>query len=352
MNSQELRSRYRQLNESFPTVLVYHIGTGAGFFAEYSAMLNAMLYCLTHRLQFRLYSDDANFGIGKGWTDFFEPFCPEVHEAFHARYNRSAVPSLRELRRRNPHSGRFALLKWKLKSEVSQMAGRVMAWAVYRRNVLLSHNVRFSPAGTFRIPELGFEWDYCQAFARMAEITWLLNDSVAGECRALLKSLPLPEVYAGCQLRGGDKITETSLLSPSHFVGLVRRHAPGHPVFVLADDYRLFRKLQTEAPDVRWLTLCQPEEQGYVNSSFTRSDVSVKRRQMVRFLASMQALMRARPFIGSITTGPSLFLLKVQYPHGVPADCRLEDFSRLCVFPIAERGRFSTNYTQEQTHSE
>ncbi len=29
-----------------------------------------------------------NFGIEKGWQDYFEPFCEEVHERFHRIYNR------------------------------------------------------------------------------------------------------------------------------------------------------------------------------------------------------------------------------------------------------------------------
>lgn len=33
-------------------------------------MILVMLYCLQHKIQFKLYSRDANFGYEKGWTDF------------------------------------------------------------------------------------------------------------------------------------------------------------------------------------------------------------------------------------------------------------------------------------------
>lgn len=55
--------------------MIFHLGIDAGFFTEYTYMLHAMLYCLQHKIQFKLYSDDANFGWEKGWTDCFVPFC-------------------------------------------------------------------------------------------------------------------------------------------------------------------------------------------------------------------------------------------------------------------------------------
>lgn len=78
--------------------MIFHLGIDAGFFTEYTYMLHAMLYCLQHKIQFKLYSDDANFGWEKGWTDCFVPFCEEVHEAFHHTYN--TLPS-------SPASSRF-----------------------------------------------------------------------------------------------------------------------------------------------------------------------------------------------------------------------------------------------------
>ena len=71
----EIREAYQQLNSSFKRTLVYHIGIDAGFFTEYTYMIHAMLYCLTHQIQFKLYSSDANFKYDKGWTDYFQPFC-------------------------------------------------------------------------------------------------------------------------------------------------------------------------------------------------------------------------------------------------------------------------------------
>ena len=101
--------------------MIFHLGIDAGFFTEYTYMLHAMLYCLQHKIQFKLYSDDANFGWEKGWTDCFVPFCEEVHEAFHHTYNTHRLPSWKALMK-DKKLPKTKLMKWKLK-----------ATSVYRR---------------------------------------------------------------------------------------------------------------------------------------------------------------------------------------------------------------------------
>lgn len=147
-------------------------------------------------------------------------------------------------------------------------------------------------------------------------------------------------------IRGGDKITETNLLPPEHYIRLIKEKTAIRDVFVLTDDYRLFEQVQTLAPDIHWYTLCSPNEQGYVNSAFTQTTKELKQKQMARFLCSIQLLMDASVFIGSITTGPSLFLLKKFYPEINPADCLLKDFPQASVLPIPGRGRVATEFMQ------
>ena len=113
---------------------------------------------------------------------------------------------------------------------------------------------------------------------------------------------------------------------------------------MLTDDYRLFQQVQTLVPEIHWYTLCSPDEQGYVNSSFTQTAKELKQKQMTRFLSSIQILMNASVFIGSITAGPSLFLLKKFYPSISPADCSLKDFPYASTLPIPGRGQVATEY--------
>ena len=91
--SEEFRNRYREVNDSFSKTLVYHVGYAAGLFSEINMMLVAAGYCLKHKLRFKLFSEDSNFAEknGDGFSTFFIPFCEEVREPFHHRYNHRGV---------------------------------------------------------------------------------------------------------------------------------------------------------------------------------------------------------------------------------------------------------------------
>lgn len=238
------------------------------------------------------------------------------------------------------------LLKWKLKVTCKNIIGKALAFFTYGKPIRLNFQMTFNPNQHFHIPELGIDGDYLHTFQKLTEITWKLNDNTTQECRQFAATLQLPPQYAGCQIRGGDKITETNLLPPEHYIRLIKEKTAIRDVFVLTDDYRLFEQVQTLAPDIHWYTLCSPNEQGYVNSAFTQTTKELKQKQMARFLCSIQLLMDASVFIGSITTGPSLFLLKKFYPEINPADCLLKDFPQASVLPIPGRGRVATEFMQ------
>lgn len=251
MSANNLTTTYRLLNSSFRKTMIFHLGIDAGFFTEYTYMLHAMLYCLQHKIQFKLYSDDANFGWEKGWTDCFVPFCEEVHEAFHHTYNTHRLPSWKALMK-DKKLPKTKLMKWKLKATCKNITGETLAFLTYKKPVLLNCHLKFDPNQHFHIPELGIDGDYLHAFRKMTEITWKLNEVTGRECRHLADNLQLPQEYVGCQIRGGDKITETNLLPAEYYIRLIKQKTDLRDVFVLTDDYRIFRQVQSLAPDIRW----------------------------------------------------------------------------------------------------
>lgn len=347
-SANDLRDRYRTLNASFGRKLVYHVGIDAGFFAEYSYLIAAMLWCLQHKVRFVLYADDANFGHTHGWQDYFEPFCEEVHETFHSRYNRHRTPSWRRILRMVKQQRSLNPIKWKLKSLWIDAAGSLIAWRTYGERTYLNHHIDFDPKVSISIPELGIAGDYLLAFNRMTDIVWHLRPEVMAECQRLSQEIALPEHYVSCQVRGGDKVTEVNLLPPEGYIRTLNQVAPGSPVFVLTDDYRLYETLRRLDPDRSWYTLCQPEEKGYVNSTFTRQLGASKAEQMTRFLASMELLIRADHFVGSITTGPSLFVLKRLYPRITLMDCSPEQFTQAICLPIGARGAMASTFLKQE----
>ena len=344
----DIAEEYRKLNSSFRKTLIFHLGVDAGFFAEYTYMVNAILYCLQHKIQFKIYSADANFGYDKGWTDYFMPFCEEVTEPFHCKYNIHTAPSWRKVFAVCLQQKNIRFIKWKLKSLATNRIATVSAFKAYKRRTLLNHNVNFNPNQHFYIPELEIDGDYMHAFNKMVEITFRFNKKTTVECHKLIESLHLPPYYVGCQIRGGDKATETELLPPEYYVQIMKDKIENQTAFVLTDDYTLFHRLQELSPNTRWLTLCSPEEKGYANSAFMQTTQLQKKAQITRLMASMQILLNSGYFVGSITTGPSLFLLKILYPNVLPADCAPENLKSAIALPIAERSRIMQEYINSQ----
>lgn len=350
-SSAGIRERYQDVNASFRHVLVYHIGTDTGFFTELSGLIHAMLFCLERHLQLRLYSDDANFGVSRGWTDYFLPFCPEVHEAFHSRLNHYRAPSWRQILRETPARQWRSLVSWKTKLQVKDWRGQLAARRAYGQPTWLSHHVGTDCFRHYRIPELGIEADYLQAFRSLVPVVWHLNEETRAQVDALKRGLALPPHYMGCQIRGGDKVTESDFIPPSRYIARFRKLQADH-VFVLTDDYELFRQLLRQAPDIHWHTLCQPDERGYVNSQFSGRQGEGKRRQMERFFASMELLMQCDRFVGSIAPAPSHFLIKLKLPDAEPIDCPPAEAAEAVMHRIGYKAALARRYLQGQEQGE
>lgn len=341
----DIRQRYMDVNGSFRHVLVYHIGTDTGFFTEISSLIHAMLFCLERHLQLRLYSDDANFKVSRGWTDYFLPFCIEVHEPFHSRLNHYPAPSWRQILRESPARQWRHLVAWKLKLQARDWKGQLIARRAYGQPTWLSHHIGTDCFRPYRIPELGIDADYLHAFRRMVPIIWHLNEETRAHVDILKRSLALPPHYMGCQIRGGDKVTESDLIPPSLYISRFRQLQASH-VFVLTDDHSLYRQLCQQAPDIHWHTLCQPDEHGYVNNQFCGQQGDGKRRQMERFLASMELLMQCDRFVGSIAPAPSHFLLKLLLPAAEPIDCPPEQAASAVMHRIGYKAALAHQYLQ------
>lgn len=351
MNNQNLRDCYITLNRSFSRTLIHHTGIDSGFFTEYSMLVHAVLYCLTHHLQIKLYSDDANFKVEHGWTDFFQPFCEEVHDSFHSRYNINAGITWQRTLFGLSFGKRWKILKWKTKLCCYNYYGRYLAYRTYGKPTKLTYSIGTQPCHPYRIPELGIDGDYLYAFRTVASIIWRLNPDMRQRVDAYKESIALPtdEPYMGCQIRGGDKITECSLISPSAYGHRFELLKAKH-VFVLTDDYTLFEQLQQNFPHIHWYTLCQPSEHGYVNNQFNQQEHHHKMEQMARFFASMEILMQSAHFIGSITPAPSHFLIKMKLPHAESIDCKPQQVAQAITLRIDQRAAIAENYLREHSN--
>jgi hypothetical protein len=334
---------YQKVNESFGPRMVYRVGVDCGFFVEMNYMVNAMIYCLAHHIRFQLYSADANFGTGVGWTEYFRPFCEEVHESFHQKYNFHRLPSWRrvlELCRSQRSLGPAA---WKIKKTVNTFIGRVVSYRAYGEKVLFAQDVPNEPVEWCVVPELGIDGDYMSTFALLARMVWRLHPDIQRQEDSYKTMLTLPPIYSGVQIRGGDKVTETRLIDGKTLIEKLNLH-DGDSLFILTDDYRQFLQAREDFPKLKLSTLCQEDETGYHHKRFCQEDSQSKKKAITRLIISADLLLSSRSFVGSITTGPSVFILKLRHGDSqVQAiDCPKDKLPSILRLPLYARAKIST----------
>ena len=335
-------SDWKELNNSFPRRLIYHVGIDCGFSVELNYMINAMLYCLAKGYRFQLYSEDANFGMGRGWTEYFAPFCEEVHETFHHKYNLHRPPTWRRVIRNVTKTRSLSFFFWKLKFMLKSLIGHWLAYKAYGEYVRLSQDVAHDPDKHYHIPALGLNGSYNEAYAMLARMIWQPQPEVQQQIADTRLRLSLPPVYSGIQIRGGDKAKEAQLITGRRIIEALRPHE-GDCIFALADNYVQLEIVRGEFPELRIVSLCQSEDKGYNHHTFCTSNPQVKKAAIIRLIVSIDLLLHASKFVGSITTGPSVFIMKQRCggPSVVAVDCAKEALESVLTLPINQRAAIS-----------
>ena len=314
---------YQRLNKSFSKKLIFHLGTGSGFFSEYNNMLKAMAYCLQNKIQFVLYSVDATFAYNKGWQDFFNPFTDEVVESFHSEYNKRFLT--RSITRSFIRYVRGILVTIKFKKTY----GHLLQYSLFYRepqivkDLKAEHNFNYFTYDLWssfkemdvskRIEISGiFKGTIFDLMKLLDNLIWRFNDETAVEVENIMTNLNLPSNYFGMQIRGGDKFMENSLLDYKlYFQTLIRKKksfADTNSVFVLTDDYRIIENINAVFPQFEIFTLCMPEEKGYFNEAFKSETEQDRKSKIIRLFASIQILANSTFFIGTESANPGKYL--------------------------------------------
>lgn len=295
----DIVNEYVQLNQSFKQQVVFKLGIGGGFFSEYNNMLVSILYCLQHRIQFKLDSSGANFSFEKGWTDYFKPFCEEIlddnchYKTVDWRY----------------------LVKSILQGRKIDISKNLLPYFHYNRKMLLTQDIfgkaRSSVAQNriYDFPSLKICGNFRQACGALLKMTWCYNKEVESELEDIIQDLHLPSEYVSLQIRGGDKILEHQLFSiDRYFEKLESERVKCRNIFILTDDYNIFENCRIKYPNKEFWTLCEKEDRGYSNSQFVNQSPLVKRRKLIRLFAAIEIMTTSLLFIGTYTANPGLFL--------------------------------------------
>lgn len=288
---------YEQLNNSFRKELIYKVGTNAGFFSEYNNMILAMLFCLEHKIKFKLCAGPTNFHLQEGWNGFFLPFCPQVTD----------------------DKKHYKTSNWKYALKLIVRDKRMDAWKdlypyfSFGKTQLRTQDVFGRSRDPYRakrnyyIPELGIEGDIQHACSKLIEITWHYNSTTQKAIDQFKNSVNLPEKYIGFHIRGGDKFVEHKLEPITAYFSQVKNTAI-KTGFVLTDDYAVIKEIHQSYPEWDISTFCQKEEHGFFFRDFSSLPTNQQQKQFLRLFASIDLLAQSEQFIGTFSSNPGMYL--------------------------------------------
>lgn len=264
---------YNDINNSFRKKLIFHVGTGAGFYSEINGMLTAMLYCYVHRIRFILYADDATFAGGNGWNEFFESFCPQSHDKLNHKYNG---------RSNQRHTDSFycagqVLLKFR--NRVQYLTGDIFGKACLGN---------YSKEITYvKWAEFGIDGNINQEFAKLKNVALRYNEKTFQEIKSRIRELHLPAHYYSVQFRGGDKTLE--VVNPMDVDCVIERMKKSvekiDNLFIFTDDFTYVEDIKEKCPEWNLYTLTREDEHGYNNAVFQKLKWNLKRKEMIKLFA-------------------------------------------------------------------
>ncbi|MBQ9649017.1 MAG: hypothetical protein IJV25_01220 [Prevotella sp.] len=280
---------YKQLNESYHKKFIHHFGTGQGFFSELNSLLFSTLYCLKNNLRLELYSNDATFCFGNGWSEFFEVFCPQ--------YNNNFIGKRISRGYYNDSNGDKYLFLYKILTK--NLISSDVYW--YCRTSWFEHS-------RFIIPELNIDGDIRQAMKTIIPIVYRFNTKYTTIINKMINDLNIPSNYISLHVRAGDKKTERDLIEPQDYLDRAKKISSCRNCFVATDDYSIYEKIRDNNPDYSFFTTTSPEERGYDQNKFSISSKEIIQNNLIELFASIQIILNSELFVGTYSSNPGMFI--------------------------------------------
>lgn len=284
-STEDLPTAWRLLNEAPGRPWLIWQLTNRGVGSEVLVMVMAMLHALENGLAFRLASRGSNLAVRRGWSDWFEPFCPAYDPLVLRRgWVRKSNHPLARLLIRAAKAGWLGPRNSRLTHDVFQEV-----W-----------NERLNER-RFRIPELGIDGDLSRAASVLLKMVWRLQPEVKSAIEDMLGPLNLDrQAYAAIHIRRGDKRKEAVPRDPIDYIAMLEQHRPDlKTVFVATDDYSITGELSRLRPAWRWISLAKQNRTGHLQRHFNRRPAAARRQDTHEILADIEALRRSAFFIGT-----------------------------------------------------
>lgn len=304
---------YNDINNSFREKLIFHVGTGAGFYSEINGMLTAMLYCYVHKIKFVLYADDATFAGGNGWEEFFVPFCPQSHDMLNHQYN------IRSNQGQTDRFYRVGQILLKSRNGVQYLTGDIFGKACLGN---YSKEVTYA-----KWPAFGIDGNINQEFAKLRDVGLQYNKKTFLEIKKKIGELNLPAHYYSVQFRGGDKMSEVAKPMDVDCVIERMKSLEGgiENLFVFTDDFFYIEELRRKCPKWTLYTLTKENERGYDNTAFQRVSWTLKRSEMIKLFAMTEICLHSDIHFGCEVTCVNDYIKNVKVPESYKAIWTEED---------------------------
>ena len=289
-NESEFIKKYNEVNFSYKDKCIFYIGHSSGFFAEFNYMVLAIIYCLVHNIQFKLYSKTANFAYGVGWEEFFLPFCTQVYDDLNGIYNS----------------------RWELDKIKTNLAKSFLEVDYFTQDIFEIMRLGEFQNRYFEIESLGISGYLKEVFSKIAKEIYRFNDKTKDKISNIIYNLNLPKKYIAVHIRAGDKIKEVNLISPDSYMNMIKKYTDIKDLFISTDDYSIIEYIKKEYGDTyNIFTLENKEERGYDQLCFDKLEASIKYDKYILFFSSIEIMSKAELCFGSCTSNPSRFLSAV-----------------------------------------
>lgn len=301
---------YNKINNSFERTVIFHVGASDGFHSEVDAMMQCMLFCYVNKIKFVLYSDDANFSGGRGWQEFFVPFCEENHDFL----NRVANPRYRIKKYRVITLLLSKILKKRTKADY-------LTAEIFEQCIPRTYSMQIE----MDWPLFNIKGKPLLEFAKLKDIAFRYNDHTKKEVKELIQSVNLPEEYTSIQFRGGDKILEMKELMnvESILQKIEDNKIEVDHLFIFTDDYKYVEEVKKRKPNWKVYTLTQENESGYCNKDFNKLPWRIKRSNMIKLFAMVDICIESKLHLGCEQACVNNYIKSVKGGNG--------------YFPIMER---------------
>ncbi len=280
---------YEQFNMKFKRRLIWHFGTGNGFYSELNGLLLGVLYAAQYQYQFVLYAQDKNLCMPNGWEDVFLPFCPRFSFSL---IGRSILIGTNHNCRRNKLTSLYKMFSEDITEDD-------VFW--------YTHTNRFAVA-EYNIPELGIKGDIHQAMRRLIPLVYRFNPFYRNKIDELKATIKLPDQYVGIHIRVGDKANEVEIIPPHRYLDKMKCYTSEINTFIYTDNIHVVNELRRCDKDLFLYSFVDDKDQGFDMKTVTNMSDEDRQLQLIKMFASIEVLLCSVLFVGTYSSNPGMFI--------------------------------------------